>query len=456
MTADSTLPHACGHRRAPVDGTDARVVLRTALACVLMALAVSAQAGARRPYPAPEEPPDIVLVVIDDVGWADLAGVAARGHAPNITALGQRGFRFTNLRSAPTCSPTRRMLYFGDFTAARSGEVCAPANGEEPPTTAVSVAELASVRGYATALIGKWHVGSNPLGPWPEVVLARGFDRWRAGLPTNVKFCGGNDYDSWRRVQDATDLGIDRTDLSTAMWDEFAALWDTTDAPRFFVFASQLAHGPFHRPVILPASYPPVVTRREKYESMIAAADLQVGQIASRMDLSEDVLIVLCDNGTPPQVAPVGLEERVKTTSFEGGVRVPGFIVGAGIPSGQTAALVSVADVYATVAELTGGVPPAGLDSRSLLPLVDGTARKIHDYIAYGASDETKDDFGVSSLRYKYRRWRTRASDGSTGPWVEEFYDLLTDPGEWVDRVTDPTLAPEIAAHAAFMDAELP
>jgi arylsulfatase A-like enzyme len=348
------------------------------------------------------------------------------------------------------------MLYFGDFTAARSGEVCAPASGEEPPTTAVSVAELASVRGYATALIGKWHVGSNPLGLWPEVVLARGFHRWRAGLPTNVKGCGGNAYDRWRRVHDATDLGIDRTDQPTAMWDEFAALWDATAEPRFFVFASQLAHGPFQRPVILPASYPPTVTRRERYESMIAAADLQVGQIASRMNLAKDVLVVLCDNGTPPQVAPVGLEERVKTTSFEGGVHVPGFIVGAGIPPGQTAALVSVADFYATVADLAGAVSPAGLDSRSLLPLVDGTARKVHDYIAYGSGDETTDDYAVSSLRYKYRRWRTRATDGSTGPWVEEFYDLLTDPGEWINLVTDPTMAVKVAAHAAFMDAELP
>jgi arylsulfatase A-like enzyme len=449
MMADPT----CGHGRARPDG---RPLLRAALACSLLALAVSAQSGSRRPYPAPEEPPDIVLVVIDDVGWADLAAVAARGHAPNITALGQRGFRFTNLRSAPTCSPTRRMLYFGDFSAARNGEVCAPASGEEPPTTAVSVAELASVQGYATALIGKWHVGSNPIGPWPEVVLARGFDHWRAGLPTNVKGCGGNAYDRWRRVHDATDLGIDQTDQPTAMWDEFSALWDATAEPRFFVFASQLAHGPFRRPVILPASYPPTVTRRERYESMIAAADLQVGQIASRMNLAKDVLVVLCDNGTPPQVAPVGLEERVKTTSFEGGVHVPGFIVGAGIPPGQTAALVSVADFYATVADLAGAVSPAGLDSRSLLPLVDGTARKVHDYIAYGSGDETTDDYAVSSLRYKYRRWRTRATDGSTGPWVEEFYDLLTDPGEWINLVTDPTMAVKVAAHAAFMDAELP
>jgi arylsulfatase A-like enzyme len=436
------------------------------IAIALMLLALPAHAEKRRAARMHVTPPDIVLVILDDVGWDDLAAVSAQGHAPNLTALGQQGFYFSNLRAAPVCSPTRRMVYAGDFYAEQSGPICPGPNGQEPPTTAVMLPEVLNGAGYSTALVGKWHVGGNPVGEWPDVTALRGFDRWRAGVPWYVAgngMCGGNGYSFWTSVDDGA-VGTSMVYQPTVMRQAFDALWPTMQGPRFAVYAAQLAHADlsaaeFHRPpdALLPggSSYPPTPTKRLRYEAMIAALDTQIGQLLATAPNA--VFVIVGDNGTPKSVAPDST--RAKTTTFQRGVRVPALIVGPGIPVGQSSALASIVDLYATVCAMAGATPPAGLDSRSLLPLVYGSATKVRDYCAYGIRGDAQfghDDLAVSSLRYKYRRWRTRAQDGTTGPWTEEFYDLLTDPGELVNVVTDPTLAAKVAQHAAFLDQELP
>jgi arylsulfatase A-like enzyme len=434
------------------------------LLITLMALPVHAQRrGAMR---MSVTPPDIVLVILDDVGWDDLAAVSTLGYAPNLTALGQQGFYFTNMRAAPVCSPTRRMIYTGDYYADQSGPVCAQPNGQEPPATTIMLPEALAPSHPSRAFLGKWHVGSNPVGPWPQVTAARGFTDTRAMNPHFVSGCNGTDYEFWRRVDDGVDKGVVNAYQPHAMAAAFSNLWPTMEGPRFVVFALQLAHSAqvggsavYHRPPndLLPggSSYPPTPTARDRYEAMIAAADTQVGQL--RAQAPNAIFLVVGDNGTPKDVAPDAT--RAKTTTFQRGVRVPALLSGPGIPVGQSGALTSVVDLYATVCALAGATPPAGLDSRSLLPLVYGTATKVHDHIAYGIRGDPAfghDDLAVSSLRYKYRRWRTRDTSGPTSPWMEEFYDLLTDPGEQVNLISDPTLAAKIAAHSAFLDAELP
>jgi arylsulfatase B len=430
----------------------------------LFLLALPTHAEKRRAARMSTTPPDIVLVILDDVGWDDLAAVSALGHAPNLTALGQQGFRFTNMRTSPVCSPTRRMIYTGDFYADQSGPICPGPNGQEPPTTVVMLPEALDST-HTTALLGKWHVGGNPFGHWSAVATDRGFYYWHGGVPWFVSGngqCGGNGYSFWTRIDDGV-ISTSMVYQPTAMRIAFEALWPTMSGPRFAVYSAQLAHSDlqngYHRPpdALLPggSSYPATPTPRLKYEAMIAALDTQVGQL--RAAAPGAIFIVVGDNGTPKDVAPD--PTRAKTTTFQRGVRVPAMISGPGIPVGQSSTLTSIVDLYATVCGLASVAPPDGLDSRSLLPLVYGTATKVHDYIAYGIRNDPQfghDDLAVSSLRYKYRRTRTRAQDGTTGPWVEEFYDLLTDPSELVNIITDPAHAAKVAAHAAFLDQELP
>lgn len=396
----------------------------------------------------PTPSPDILLIVLDDVGLSDALAVRNDGWAPNMQSVASQGFCFKNASSAPICSPTRRMMYFGEFYSRQSGTVCAPANGQEPPASAQSIAQV--LTGYSRGFIGKWHVGSNPSGPWPGVVSARGWPmcRW---LPHFVSGCMGQDYSLWPYVV-GTSSGFSFQYQPRVLLADFETLWPAAQSPRFFVVGMHLAHSPYHVPPadVLPPGYPPVGSdARSKYEAMIAAADHQIGKILEHVDLSEDIVIIVGDNGTPPEVATD--PTRAKETTFQGGVNVPFMIAGPGIPTGVSLALVSVVDVYATIAELAGYVPPV-TDSKSLLPIMDGTATKVHDYIAFGIHGDVqfRDDLAARSLRYKYRRTRDDASQ----PWVEELYDLLTDPGELVNVAGQYPV--KVAQHRAVVDQELP
>lgn len=401
--------------------------------------------------------PDVLLVILDDVGFSDFEQVHAAGYLPNLWALAGQGFRFLNATSNPICSPTRRSIYTGQFYAKQSGVPCEPVNALTPPDALSFLPQSLASVGYTSALVGKWHVGRWSTGAWEEAPLHRGFDYWRGGSSHAVFGCGGHDYNNWRMAEDGSSVLQFGPYNPTVARQRFEALWPVLPGPRFAVYASNLAHSPYHRPPssLLPggSSYPGTPTDRLKYEAMIAALDVQMGQILANVNLATTVVIVVSDNGTPEDVAAD--PTHAKKTTFQGGVHVPFFMVGAGIPSGETYALVHVADIFATVCELAVGTPPAGLDSRSLMPLVNGTATKVHDYVASGVDSQEPlfdKDLAARSLRYKLRR----VTDKATQIQREEFFDLLTDPGEQVDLITDPTLQSKIAAHRAVIDAEFP
>lgn len=411
-----------------------------------------------QPPAAPTLPPDILLIVIDDAGLSDLVAVRDAGYLPHITQLADDGYVFLNANSSPICSPTRRALFFGDFYSRQSGFGCGPATGEEPPSSAVSIAQLVRGVGYSSALIGKWHVGANPFGSWRDTVQDRGWDHWQAGVPYfvsgNAGACLGQDYSNWTDVEDGTS-GPSFDYQPLVMQARFAALWNSLPSPKFVVFAAQLAHAPYHRPnaALLPPGYPATTTPRQKYEAMLAALDSQVGIMLTHVNMATTVVGIVGDNGTPEGVTTYP-PERAKTTTFQGGVRVPMILSGAGIPTGSTFALTSVTDLFATIAELAGATVPALLDTRSLLPLVYGTATTIHNKIAFGIQGDLSfnEDLACRSLQYKLRRWRI----DPTYPWTEEFYDLFADPLEVNNLINDPTLATKITSHRNFILAELP
>jgi arylsulfatase B len=409
--------------------------------------------------------PDVLLIIADDLGFADLTAVHDAGWAPNLWALAGQGYRFLNASSNPICSPTRRSIFTGHFYAGQSGLPCDPPSSLTPPVSLVFLPEALGPS-YAKALFGKWHVGTNPFGQWRFVYRDQaGFDYWRAGLAHYVRGCLSQDYSTWLDVEDGVSHFLLGQYQPTVMRTRFDALWPVMPGPRFAVFATQLAHDPYHRPPspMLPAGYPPppLATDREKYESMIAALDKQIGEIVTPALLATTAVIFVGDNGTPPDVAAD--PAHAKTTTFQGGIHVPMFMVGPGIPSGETYALAHVADIYATVCELAGVQPQAGLDSRSLMPLVTGSAVKVHDYVASGVDSDAPPfdvDLCARSLRYKLRRvtdtWDHSTGAPGTGSVTEEFYDLWLDPQETIDLIGEPALQVKIAAHRAVIDAEFP
>jgi hypothetical protein len=376
--------------------------------------------------------PDVLLIVADDLGVADLESVAH----PFLDALAERGVTYTAAYANPLCVPTRRSLYFGRSFARESGAVCQDVGGDPPALDEVSLAELAG--GRQTALFGKWHVGRNPSGPWQTAPQAHGFDVWRAGTPMNLLHCLDpliqGSYTTWLRVDDGHER-IERRYNPLVVLEEATGWWTATRGPKLAVVAPALTHGPFHAPpsFFLPPGYAVGPTMRERYEAMIVALDTFVGVLLQDVDLERTVVVFIGDNGTPPQVSPLPL--RSKGTTFERGIHVPLIVAGPGFAKGTTSArLTHAVDVYATIADVLGAPAPAGSVGRSLL------AERTHDAIvcaAVGVGDAC-----ARSATLKLRR--TAAG--------EELYDLVEDPDETNDVLGAPHYAADEERLRAVLD----
>ena len=183
--------------------------LRRLCLCLLMAAATStAAAQATRPADAAARkgPPNIVVLLVDDMGWADWGGGGSTFYeTPNLDKLAARGVTFTNAyANCPVCSPSRAALLTGRYPQ-RSGVtdyIGAPQPkdwkretrlnpapyAEQLPPSEKTLAEILKPRGYATFFAGKWHLG--PEGDWPE---DRGFDVNKGGIDRGGPY-GGDKY----------------------------------------------------------------------------------------------------------------------------------------------------------------------------------------------------------------------------------------------------------------------
>ena len=406
-------------------------------------------------------PPDVLVILGDDFNWIDLQSVAA----PNIAALASQGMTFRNGYVFPLCSITRYSLLFGRYPQ-RDGigglvATAPPGPGNPTPTmglpTLPTVMRSVSSGAYHSALIGKWHLGTNPDydgNPAPDIgaedigaftPILHGFDRFLAGnmdsspLPT---------YFNWSRVDDGV-YSTSTVYAPQAQLDAFVQWWEF-NSRRLAVFCTPLAHAPLHLPPPewLPPGHPTPANSRQRFEAMVVACDTLVGRILEHVDLAHTYVFFLSDNGTqravsvtpcPPDAEFAGC---TKTTVWQGGINMPFVVAGPGIPPGSvTDAVVSSTDVMATLGELFD-VPSPGEDSISFAPVLfdpDARTRRIAFSEVFGTFF---DQNGQPYFRHKVaaigERYKLRVLDDS-----EEFlYDLQNDPGETQRLdVEDPTLA---------------
>jgi arylsulfatase B len=394
--------------------------------------------------------PDVLLVVLDDVGLTDVDAIAT----PTLDYLASEGVSFRRAYANPVCSPTRHSLLFGEFYGEIAGDTCSSFPSKATSPAVFSLPKMAKGVGYGTGLFGKWHVGSNPLGDWALSPHLHGFDVWRAGIPSNIPQCGGNSYWDWKRVDDGV---VTRSSQyqTEALRDELLAWWTSTPSPRFAYVGLQNAHSPHHAPPasFLPSGFVVGSTRRDLYEAMVVSADLVLGEILAYVDLRTTWVIVIGDNGTPPEAVAAGQNNnKVKGTTFEEGVKVPLVIAGPGAARGAVSeSLVHACDLLATIADLAHARIPAGAarDSRSLVPILRDPAARVREFVI---SDHVPDnrsmpgqpsgqDRAVITERWKLRR---------VAKTLEELYDLEHDPDEL--RPLDPSKLLD-PAHARIVEA---
>lgn len=289
----------------------------------------------------PEPPPNLVLIVADDLGWGDLGCYGGELETPHLDALAAGGLRFTDHHSAgAVCSPTRASLLTGRYPqrAGLAGVVYAdpdrPERGHGLAAEERTLAEALREAGYATALVGKWHLGYRAA----YSPTRHGFDRFRGFKSGNVDYRSHVDQagaaDWWWDEEPRPEEGF-ATRLLTRHAVEFVE--QHRAGPFFLLLAHGAPHYPYQgpgdpalravkRPRPAAERDPTTAEKRARYATMVRELDASVGRLVDRLDeldLRERTLLVfLSDNGANA-VGSNAPWRGTKGTLWEGGHRVP-------------------------------------------------------------------------------------------------------------------------------------
>ncbi|HEY1337919.1 MAG TPA: sulfatase-like hydrolase/transferase [Bryobacteraceae bacterium] len=345
--------------------------------------------------------PNIVVILMDDLGCHDLgAWGGADLKTPHIDSLAASGVRFTNwYAAAPVCSPSRAGLLTGRHPI-RAG---VPNNGPPLAPSERTIASLVKPAGYATAIVGKWHLGSTP----ETVPNAHGFDRFFGFHSGCIDFYSHRYYWGEPRTVNYHDLWRDRTEVfedgqySTELFTREAVRFirENRARPFFLYLAYNAVHYPMHAPRQYVERFAGLDPERRTYAAMLAAADDGVGQVMSAVreaGLRDNTLVFFtADNGATRE-ARAGLDQKPATagknspfrgnkfSAFDGGMHVPMIMSCPGaIPSGRVVAQVgSHLDILPTACAAAGVTVPGDrtMDGFDALPMAKG-AESRHDAI---------------------------------------------------------------------------
>jgi arylsulfatase A-like enzyme len=365
--------------------------------------------------------PNVVLIITDDMGWADLESYGATDvRTPNLDRLASAGVRLTDFyANGVLCTPTRAGLISGRYQQRYGMEVALPSEGRPGgdqglPATGRSLPQLLKNSGYVTGLIGKWHLGYKPeFSP-----NAHGFDYF-FGLKS-----GYHDYYTHRGNDGRPDLWEnDRaveapgymTDLITERAIRF--IEQNVGRPFFIDVAYNAPHWPYQvpdMPSVAPGNAQHVMpgdsigSTRSDYVSMVERVDHGVGQILAALDrlalTGNTVVIFTNDNGGEWLSNNAPLFGR-KWTVWEGGIRVPMIVRWPGrIPAGKVSDQVGITmDLTASILAVTGASVPADarLEGMNLFPVLEGRTAEVERTLFWRTSAGNRFQKAVRSGDWK-------------------------------------------------------
>ncbi len=414
--------------------------------------------------PLPARPPNVILIVADDLGYGDLGCFGqTKIRTPTLDALAKQGMRFTQAYSGgPVCAPSRCCLLTGMHTghsAIRDNKELQPEGQQPLPAATRTLPELLHARGYASVAIGKWGLG--PPGSEGDP-LCHGFDHF---LGYYCQRAAQNSYPTWiyRDHERIPLAGNDGRKTSSVTYTpdllrEEALGFLRTNAKRPFLlyFATTVPHvalqvpeeslreyaGAFpETPYDGRLGYLPHPTPRAAYAAMITRLDRDVGSILAeveRLGLFENTLVVFLSDNGPTPVGGVDAKffdstaglRGLKGQLYEGGIRVPLIVRWPGHVQAGSVSSAPCAnwDLMPTIARACGASPPEGLDGRDLGPLLAGGPAPERDFFYW----EYADGGGWQAVRMG--DWKAlRRNTQKNIPGSIEVYDLAGDPGETRD-----------------------
>lgn len=402
------------------------------------------------------ERPNFIVINIDDLGYGDIQPYGSKlNRTPNLNRMAEEGRKLTCFYAAPVCSPSRASLMTGCYPkrVLPIPHVLFPANAEGLDPSEITVAELLKEQGYATGIIGKWHLGDQP-----EFLPTRqGFDYYY-GLPYSNDMGPAEDgvksnlgaplrkTNGRGQGQPPLPLLRNETVLQRVLPDDQQAiverytqeavkfLWDHHDEP-FFLY---LPHSAVHFP-LYPGKAFHGKSQHGLFGDWVEEVDWSVGQVLDtvrQLKLDEKTLVIFTsDNGGQPSHGAINAPLRGgKGSTLEGGMREPAIAWWPKkIPAGtETALVTSMMDILPTFAKLAGGAAPTDrkIDGGDIWPILAGdpNAKSPHETFYYYR--------GLNLQAIRNGAWKLHLAKG-------DLYDLDTDIGESKDVAKD---HPEVVA----------
>lgn len=346
----------------------------TGVVVTILLLGFVAQAEAQ------DGPPNFVLIMADDMGIGDIGSYGnTLIKTPNLDRMAAEGALLTNFyASASNCTPSRAGLLTGRYPARmglQTGDVARPTNDMGIPEYEITMADVLKTRGYATACIGKWHLGQKK----HQWVTANGFDYFY-GLPYSNDMTPLALY----RMDEKIEEPVDQTTLTERYTEEAVKFMEAHKDGPFFVY---LPHSMPHVPLFVSEKFTGK-SAAGLYGDVIETIDWSVGEILAaldRMQLSENTLVIFTsDNGPWWEGSPADLRSR-KGEAWEGGVRVPLIARWPGkiAPGTRSNAISMSFDLLPTFAKLAGAQAPTDrpIDGMDIWPLLQGGNESPHEYL---------------------------------------------------------------------------
>lgn len=379
----------------------------------------------------PARPPNIIFILVDDMGYADLSSFGSKDiRTPHIDRLAKEGVKLTQMYSnGPVCTPTRAAFITGRYQQRVGLEWAINATEKEPglPVEEGSLARMLKNNGYATALFGKWHLGSQP-----EFLPARhGFEEYfgiiggNADMYSHCNLPGENVlYEGEKTTQSAGYL----TEQLARRSADF--IQRQKDQPFFLYLAFNAVHWPFQRP-----NRPDTVRTRETwydgtradYIAMMQSVDKAVGQVLNALDqqgLAKDTLVVFTSDNGGERLSDMGPYFNTKGTLWEGGIHVPGLARWpAALPKGKVSSQVAITmDWTATILAAAGIKPERQLDGINLLPILQNKQPAQERTLCWRI-----DRAGFRQQAIRSGKWKLVTQPTSVDQLL---FDLERDPGE--------------------------
>jgi arylsulfatase A len=410
---------------------------------VLGSLPAGAETAKPTEQPARTRPPNVIIMICDDLGSGDLGCYGSTINTPNLDRMAAEGARFTRFNTAhPICSASRAALLTGRY-ANRSHTVGAyfPSAKDGMDLDETTLADILKARGYKSMCIGKWHLGHLP----DYLPTNRGFDSY-FGVPWS------DDMKPLPLIRDLTtvEANTDRDLLTPRYTEEAVKFIDASAAHPFFLY---VAYSYPHDP----ARSSPKFRGRSRhghYGDAVEEIDWSAGEILAavkRNQLDSDTIVIFTsDHGPWYQGSPGALRGR-KGTTFEGGTRVAFLARWTGtIPAGKTITeWGSNLDVLPTIASICGASrPEKPLDGVDISQLLTGQKNAVERgtllYFTYTGKQEQLECARKQSwkLRIAQRDGEIYILDQTAGQSHyllarPELYNLDADPGESYDVALD-------------------